>query len=152
MIHCFCGAVNSMVKRPTAKTLYLWKVYWKHFGFLLLAFSGTVFWKFIFNWRIIALQCIGFCHTSAWISHRLMADMSPPSYLPPHASSVNCHRGKILFIFTFVFLLQTSFCHTVILLIILVWDLRKYLFILVFILNHFRRNWKWLTSKLLFSR
>ena len=26
---------------------------------------------FIFNWRIIALQyCIGFCHMSAWISHR----------------------------------------------------------------------------------
>ena len=27
--------------------------------------------KFIFNWRIITLQyCIGFCHTSTWISHR----------------------------------------------------------------------------------
>ena len=26
---------------------------------------------FIFNWRIIALQyCVGFCHTSTWISHR----------------------------------------------------------------------------------
>ena len=26
---------------------------------------------FIFNWRIIALQyCVGFCHTSAQISHR----------------------------------------------------------------------------------
>ena len=26
---------------------------------------------FIFNWRRIALQyCIGFCHISAWISHR----------------------------------------------------------------------------------
>ena len=29
------------------------------------------FEKFIFNWRIIALQyCVGFCHTSIWISHR----------------------------------------------------------------------------------
>ena len=29
-----------------------------------------VFWMF-FNWRIISLQyCIGFCHTSTWISHR----------------------------------------------------------------------------------
>ena len=27
--------------------------------------------RFIFNWRIIALQCcVGFCHTPAWISHR----------------------------------------------------------------------------------
>ena len=26
---------------------------------------------FIFNWRMIALQCcVGFCHTSAWIGHR----------------------------------------------------------------------------------
>ena len=30
-----------------------------------------LFFKSIFNWRIIGLQyCIGFCHTSAWISHR----------------------------------------------------------------------------------
>ena len=30
-------------------------------GFLVL---------FIFNWRIVALQyCVGFCHTSTWISH-----------------------------------------------------------------------------------
>ena len=29
------------------------------------------FCKFIFNWRIISLQyCVGFCHTSTWISHR----------------------------------------------------------------------------------
>ena len=26
---------------------------------------------FIFNWRVITLQyCVGFCHTSTWISHR----------------------------------------------------------------------------------
>ena len=31
----------------------------------------TNFLKSIFNWRIIALQyCVGFCHTSAWISLR----------------------------------------------------------------------------------
>ena len=30
-----------------------------------------LFFKFIFNWRIIVLQyCVGFCHTSVWISHR----------------------------------------------------------------------------------
>ena len=34
---------------------------------ILLIFSNV----FIFNWRIIALQyCVGFCHTSTWISHR----------------------------------------------------------------------------------
>ena len=34
---------------------------------------------FIFNWRIIALQyCIGFCHTSTWISHKY--NMSPSSW------------------------------------------------------------------------
>ena len=32
---------------------------------------NSFFFKFIFNWRIIALQyCVGFCHTSTWISHR----------------------------------------------------------------------------------
>ena len=31
----------------------------------------SFFKKIIFNWRIIALQhCVGFCHTSAGISHR----------------------------------------------------------------------------------
>ena len=38
------------------------------------------FFKFIFNWRIIALQyCVVFCHTSAWISH---------SYVPPSSTSL----------------------------------------------------------------
>ena len=38
---------------------------------------------FIFNWRIIALQyCVGFCHTSAWISHRLTHDPSLVNFLP----------------------------------------------------------------------
>ena len=36
------------------------------------------FFKFIFNWRIIALQyCVGCCHILTWISHKLM---SPPSW------------------------------------------------------------------------
>ena len=38
--------------------------------------------KFIFNWRIIALQyCSGFCHVSAWMSHWYTY---VPSHLPPH--------------------------------------------------------------------
>ena len=43
---------------------------------------------FFFNWRIIALQyCVGFCRTSAWISHKCMYVPSlpnPPPNLPPH--------------------------------------------------------------------
>ena len=37
---------------------------------LWLCFLFACFNLFLFNWRIIALQCyIGFCHTSAWTSH-----------------------------------------------------------------------------------
>ena len=37
----------------------------------VLFFFWNIHNDFIFNWRIIALQyCIGFCHTSTWISHR----------------------------------------------------------------------------------
>ena len=46
------------------------------------------FFKFTFNWRIIALQdCVSLCHTSTWISHR--HSMSPPSWtsLPPPTPS-----------------------------------------------------------------
>ena len=32
--------------------------------------GGGIFFKFIFNWRLIALQCVGFCCTTAWISHK----------------------------------------------------------------------------------
>ena len=43
--------------------------------------------SFIFNWRIIALQdCVGFCHTSAWISHRY-------TYVP---SLLNLPHSKFL--------------------------------------------------------
>ena len=47
---------------------------------------------FIFNWRIITLQyCDGFCHTSAWISHRLMSPSSWTSFPPPPQ---NCYTEK----------------------------------------------------------
>ena len=39
---------------------------------------------FIFNWRTIALQyCVGFCHTSTWISHRY-------TYVPSLLNPVTC--------------------------------------------------------------
>ena len=41
---------------------------------------GFCFWSFFvlfFNWWIIVLQyCVGFCHTSAWISHSFLNKIS----------------------------------------------------------------------------
>ena len=38
---------------------------------------------FIFNWKIIALQCcVGFCHTATWINHRY-THVSSLVNLPP---------------------------------------------------------------------
>ena len=64
-------------------------LHWESFGqysFLLVPFS---FLKdfFFFNWRIIASKyCVGFCHTSTWISHRCTYVPSllnlPPTSLP----------------------------------------------------------------------
>jgi len=57
---------------------------------------------FIFNWKIIALQCCsGFYHTSTWISHRSgtwvrdirPVPLEPPSHLPPHRTPLGCHRA-----------------------------------------------------------
>ena len=34
-------------------------------------FPFPIYLKFIFNWRIVALQsCVGFCHKLMWISHK----------------------------------------------------------------------------------
>jgi len=43
--------------------------------------------RFIFNWRIIALQyCVGFCHTTTWISRKHTRIPTLLS-LPPHPPS-----------------------------------------------------------------
>ena len=54
--------------------------------------------KFIFNWKIIALQCcVGFCHITTWISHGTY--MSPPFLFslpfccPP--TPLACHRALL---------------------------------------------------------
>ena len=71
-------------------------------GFFLswAAWAVYIFWRLIpchfhlfkvhFNWRIIALQyCVGFCHTSTWISHRYiyvpsLLKLAPTSHpIPP---------------------------------------------------------------------
>ena len=51
---------------------------------LVLQLKDTVYiLKFMFNWRMIALQyCVGFCRTSTWISHRCAYVLSLLS-LPP---------------------------------------------------------------------
>ena len=50
---------------------------------------ASLFFKKIFNWRLITLQyCGGFCHTFTWISHgcTYMCSTSWPSLPPPSAS------------------------------------------------------------------
>ena len=68
-----------------------------------------IFYLFIFNWRIIALQyCIGFCHTSTWKSlvYVRPLPLESPSHLPPHPTPLGCHRAPGLSsLFRFFFLL-----------------------------------------------
>ena len=47
----------------------------------------------IFNWIIIALQCcVGFCHTSTWISHRYK---DVPSPREPHFPALPSHSSRL---------------------------------------------------------
>ena len=49
---------------------------------------------FLFNWRIIALQCcVGFCHTSTWLCHRYTYVLSLLNLPPPPSPS---HRSRLL--------------------------------------------------------
>ena len=73
----------------------------------ILFYSGNLYnlkKLFIFNWRITALQyCIGFCHTSVWISYRYTYAPSlwklPPSSHPIlspcwHRASIWAHWAR----------------------------------------------------------
>ena len=59
-----------------------------------------IFFNFIFNWRIITLQyCVGFCHTSKWISHRYTYVLSLLNLLPishPINTPLGCHQAPDL--------------------------------------------------------
>ena len=74
-----------------------------------------IFYLFIFNWRIIALQyCIGFCHTSTWKSlvYVRPLPLESPSHLPPHPTPLGCHRApglSSLFRFFFYYYKQCCF-------------------------------------------
>ena len=84
-----CAILNLSAARSIIFSLYNFCVLWVAFPisvlswvlFFLLYFLLDLqsIWNlflifkrlFIFNWRIIALQCcVGFCHSTTWISHR----------------------------------------------------------------------------------
>ena len=73
-------------------------------GYLLIMFQtvtqawtiiGEITWiffpmHFFFNWRIIALQCcVGFCHTTTWISHKYTYVSCLPLPTPSHPSRLS---------------------------------------------------------------
>ena len=52
------------------------------------------FLKFIFNWRIITWQyCVGFFHTTTWISHKKTCPLplEPLSHPSPHPTPLGYH-------------------------------------------------------------
>ena len=52
-------------------------------------FMYILFFKFTFNWSTISLQCVGFCCTMMWISHKYtytLSLLSPPPCTPSHFS------------------------------------------------------------------
>ena len=53
--------------------------------------------NYFFNWRIIALQCcVGFYHTTPWVSHKytnILSLLSLPPTPQPHYTPLGCHRA-----------------------------------------------------------
>ena len=85
------GIGGAVLEREWRNRILLWskncnklKGLWREGRNLFLKFC------FIFNWRIITLQfCVGFCHTSAWISHRYICPLPPGPPIPPHPSKLS---------------------------------------------------------------
>ena len=66
---------------------------WNQHSSSFLSFFFRIY--LFFNWRVIALQnCVGFCQTSAWISHRYTyaPALEPPSHIPSCPTPWNCYR------------------------------------------------------------
>ena len=85
----------------------------------------TVFYLFILNWRIIALQyCVGFCHTSARISHGIHTSLpswtSLPPPIPSYPSGLSqstglsslCHTANSYWLSILHMLMYTFPCYT----------------------------------------
>ena len=87
---CFMDAcsMTDCIDLPSRNHLFFFN--------LIRSLLALFFFKnFIFNWRVIALQCrVGFCYTATWISHRYTyVHTSPtlehPSHLPSHPTPLS---------------------------------------------------------------
>ena len=77
-----CGNLSSPTRDQTCTPcIRKWNL--NHWTIREVPISSYFFYFFIFNYRIIALQhCVGFCHTSVWMSHRNPFIPSPLSLCP----------------------------------------------------------------------
>ena len=84
--------INSHVRPLLEKFQLLPTAYWSG---LLLMLVVMALYSFILNWRIVALPyCVGFCHTSAWISHRYCVcplPLEPLAHVPRCSAPLGDH-------------------------------------------------------------
>ena len=83
-VHSQCTVYSNLAFKMIFQSIYKRKFLISYFSFLpILNFLIYLF----FHWRIIALQnCVGFCQTSTWISHRctyVVISHPPPSSSHP---------------------------------------------------------------------
>ena len=86
--------VEVGIKRVLGKESWTWiHIFYRTGTYLVL------FLKFVFSWRTIALQCcVGFCHTSTWLSYRYtfvpsLLSLPSTSYcIPPISVVTECRE------------------------------------------------------------
>ena len=87
---------------------YYWVGHKVHLGFSVTSFVKKLL---IFNWRIVALQyCVGFCHTSTWISQRYIY-VSFLLNLPPSSQPMPSHPSGLSQSTSLSSLHHTANCH-----------------------------------------
>ena len=110
----------SSPTRDQTCTPFIGKWNLNHWTIKEVPISSYFFYLFIFNWIIALQHCVGFCHTSVWISHR--NTLFPPSWTsvpppsPPHPSrlsqstelsslfhTANSHRLSVLHMAVYMF-------------------------------------------------
>ena len=82
----WCAAIHGVAKSRTQLSNWTELNYYYVVSiiFVYRTFGDNFVFKFVFNWRVIALQCcVGFSHTSMWISHRY-TQCPPLPELPSH--------------------------------------------------------------------